>query len=368
MATVNLIEDVITGEPEAKKQKLDEQTEVSVVDPTNDESESKLTNLEQEIIEQVEYYFSDSNLFRDKFLQTEIAKNDGWIQITTLTTFKRLAAHSTDVKVIVDALDKSDSGLLEISEDRQSIRRHPERPLPEKNEETRQEIISRSAYVKGFPQDLEMPELIEYFKEYPKVAHITIRKYLDKPTKTYKPKGSVFVTFVTREQCAEFLSQDIKYKDTELISKWQSDYYADKKTERNELKKAKSEPELELPKGTVLIITDIKSDNTRDKIREKMESFEIDVAFVEYTNGEERAFVRFGVENGAKDVLAKLEDGKLKFGDDEVTVRLVEGEEEDKYLKECADKMKMRRNNKNKNTKGNFKHNKFGNRKRPTRD
>lgn len=352
----------VSGEPEAKKPKLEVKEENASEGNGTSASSVQPSKLEKEIIEQVEYYFGDSNLFRDKFLQAETQKNDGWIPISTLTTFKRLAALSTDLKVIVDALDKSDEGLLEISEDREKVRRHPERPLPEKNEETRQEIISRTAYAKGFPKDMEMPDFIEFFKDYPKVSHIVIRKYLDKPTKTYKSKGSVFVTFTTRDQCAAFLSQDIKHKDTELIIKWQSDYYANKKTERQEKQKeknAKLEPEIELPKGTVIVISDIKSgETTRSGLKETVEALEAEVAFVEFVQGNDKAHVRFTNENGAKDFVAKLEDGKLKLGEDETTVTVLEGEEEEKYLNECVEKMKLRR-------KSNFGNNrKHNNRKR----
>lgn len=369
MATINPADEV-ADQPEAKKQKLEVPDEVAKenVSEGNGTSESASTpepsKLEQNIINQVEYYFGDSNLFRDKFLQEEITKNEGWISLTTLITFKRLAALSTDLKVIVDALDKSDTGLLEISEDRQNIRRHPERPLPEKNEETRKEIISRTAYVKGFPKELEMPDIIDFFKEYPKVSHVMIRKYLDKPTKTCKSKGSVFATFSTREQCAAFLSQDVKYKDGELITKWQSDYYADKKTERQEKQKEKNarlEPEIELAKGTVLLITDIKSEAvTRMLIRETFEALESEVAFVDFVNGDEKAYVRFAKENSGKDVFTKLENGKIKFGEEEAAVSVLEGEDEDKYLGECIEKIKIRRQASNNNRK------KF-NKKRPGR-
>lgn len=365
MATIEAKDDLIE-QPEAKKQKLDTEESVTVAEPEKENKEgngtsaSDASKLQQEIIDQVEYYFSDANLFRDKFLQAETAKNEGWIPLSTLITFKRLASLSTDIKVIVDALDKSDSGLLEINEDRQSIRRHPERPLPEKNEDTRKEIISRTAYVKGFPKELEMPDLLEFFKTFPKVSHLVIRKYLDKPTKTYKSKGSVFVTFSTRDQCAAFLSQDIKYKEDELISKWQSDYYAGKKTERQEKQKeknAKLEPEIELAKGAVLTITDIKPDVTREVIKAKIESMDFEVAFVDFAKGDEKAYVRLTKENNAKDLLAKLENAKIKLEENEAPVGVLEGEEEAKYLAECVEKIKLRRQGSNNKKK-------FNNRKR----
>lgn len=347
-------------EPQAKKLKLADEAEAVTVaaDTENGNGASKtvddtsvtasdVSTLERSIIDQVEYYFGDANLFRDKFLQGEIAKNDGWVPLSTMLKFKRLAALSEDAAVIAAALDKSDEGLVEISADRESVRRHPERPLPEKNEETRKEVISRTAYVKGFPLDMEMPALLDFFKAFPKVANIVIRKYLDKPTKTYKSKGSVFATFTTRDQCAAFLAQEaVKYNDTELICKWQTDYYASKKTEKQEKQKersAKAEPVIELPKGAVLYLTAISGDVTREIIKAAIEELGADVAFIDFQKGDESAHVRLSTENTAQPLFEKLTDGKLKLEGLEVPVKVLEGEEETEYLAECVEKIKLRR-------------------------
>lgn len=346
--------------PQVKKQKLEEEEEVKVA-PENgsgtDAATSEVSKLERDIIDQIEYYFSDSNLFRDKFLQGEIAKNEGWVALSTLLTFKRLSALTTNAAVIVDALDKSDEGLVEVSEDRQSVRRHPERPLPEMNEELRKEIISRTAYVKGFPQELDMQALLEFFKSYPKVVNVVIRKYLDKPSKTHKSKGSVFATFTTRDQCAAFLSaENVKFNDAALICKWQTDYYAGKKAEKQEKQKernAKNEPVIELPKGASLQLTGIGADVTREVIKAALEALEVEVGFVDFSKGDEKAFVRLKEENTAAKVLEKLTDGKLKLEDVEATIRLLEGEEEEKYLADSAEQIKQRRKTQKHGRKGN---------------
>ena len=39
----------------------------------------------KKVIRQVEYYFGDSNMQRDKFLQDEVAKDaEGWVPLTTM--------------------------------------------------------------------------------------------------------------------------------------------------------------------------------------------------------------------------------------------------------------------------------------------
>jgi len=323
------------------------------------------SELESSIIRQLEYYFSDSNLYRDKFLQEQITKDDGWVPVATLLTFKRLQALSEDAKVIVDAIEKSDEGLIEISEDRLKLRRHPERPLPEQNEEVRKEIISRTAYCKGFPLEATMSDFIDFFNNHEKVSNIVMRKYLDKTTKEYKFKGSVFVTFATKDQCEAFLNlEEVKYKEAALIRKWQSVYMEEKREERNKSHKKKAaaaekqEDKIDLPKGSVLHFEGFGAETTRENIRESLPD-EQKISFIDFNKGDEKGYVRFVSPEAAKEVLDKLEDGKMKIQEKELTVRLLEGEEEEEYLKEQVENIKTRRvamNNRFKNRKGGKKY------------
>lgn len=101
-------------------------------------------DLENKIIKQIEYYFGDINLPRDKFLQEKIKEDDGWIPLDVLLTFKRLANLSSDQEVIAKAVEKSESGLVEVSEDKKKLRRNPEKAAPELNEERRKELQGRT--------------------------------------------------------------------------------------------------------------------------------------------------------------------------------------------------------------------------------
>ena len=55
--------------------------------------------LEPKIVRQIEHYFGDYNLPRDKFLKETIKADDGWVPMETMLNFQRLAALSTDAKV-----------------------------------------------------------------------------------------------------------------------------------------------------------------------------------------------------------------------------------------------------------------------------
>lgn len=88
----------------------------------------------------------------------------------------------------------------QVSEDNKKIRRSPEMPLPEMNEERRKELLSRTIYAKGFIKDASLDDLLKFFKQYEEVENIVMRKYQDRQTKQRIFKGSVFATFKTKEQ------------------------------------------------------------------------------------------------------------------------------------------------------------------------
>ena len=60
--------------------------------------------LEAKIVRQVEHYFGDYNLPRDKFLKETIQSDDGWVPMEVMVKFQRLASLSVDPKVKI--LDK----------------------------------------------------------------------------------------------------------------------------------------------------------------------------------------------------------------------------------------------------------------------
>ncbi|ALC38110.1 La [Drosophila busckii] len=318
-------------------------------------AEEQYTKQERAIIRQIEYYFGDANLHRDKFLSEQISKNEGgWVPLSVLITFKRLAALSTDSDEIVSAVNKSEDGLVEISEDKLSFRRHPERPIPEHNEERRKEIQERTAYAKGFPLDTEMSTILDFVSTYEKVVNVTMRKHYDKPTKSYKFKGSIFVTFDTKEQAKEFVENKEKlvFNQRELLRKWQIDYLKEKQEEyqkkaekRKNKKEPKPEPEIELPKNAIVVFEGAPDTATREEIREAFEKVkDFDIAFIEFNKGDTKGSVRLTEADAAEKYIAKVEEAKLKFNDDvSLPLRKATEEEEKEFLTKAIDFMKKRR-------------------------
>lgn len=345
----------------------------------------EITPLERQIIRQVEYYFGDFNLPKDKFLKEAIKEDEGWVPMETMLKFARLAKLSNEGSAILAALKKSDSGLLEVSSDGDGkMRRNPAMPLPENNDENKKLLEAKTAYAKGYDKEkTTMDELLEYYAENePTIVHIQMRNYFDKKANKKQFKGSVFLTFRTEEACKAFIeAESKKYKDSEeLIRKFQADYleekrkeFEEKKNKKNKNKNKEDKPaegevkeeeeeikeEDKLPKGTVLKLTGLGGDISREDIKEKLKTdYGVnidketgDIAFITYQIGEPEAKIRFKVEDFAKPLVEKLKAAeKVEIKDKTVEASILEGEEEEAFLLESLKDLKNQKA-KNKNHK-----------------
>ena len=188
---------------------------------------------EQKIRKQVEFYFGDHNLPKDKFLQAELAKNpQGWIPLAILLSFNRLKSLSTDPAVIMHALMGSD--IVEVCQQSQMVRRIGEI-------KTGSDMLERSLYVKAFkPEDtLEQVEAFFEAKGVQGIAAIRMRRMRE--CKTFK--GSVFLEFTTQEHLSNALQQ-LK-DDAAVIVKTKSEYFADKNAAGNNNNHSKQQEEEE---------------------------------------------------------------------------------------------------------------------------
>ena len=158
----------------------------------------------EKIKDQIEFYFSESNLRKDRFLQKEISKEkDGWVGLPVLLTFNKLKALTKDAKEVAEAL--KDSDLVEVSESGDKIRRSADLPADDTSKE-------RTLYVKGYPvddADVTIESISDAFKGYGKVLMVRLRK--DPRTKAFK--GSAFVEF-DKPECVK-AAVDAAYTDKE---------------------------------------------------------------------------------------------------------------------------------------------------------
>uniref|UniRef100_A0A0R3RK00 Lupus La protein n=1 Tax=Elaeophora elaphi TaxID=1147741 RepID=A0A0R3RK00_9BILA len=333
------------------------------------------TNIQQKITEQIEYYFGDINLPRDRFLQEEIKKDDGWVQLTTMLKFKRLAQITSDPKIIGESLKHSK--LMQVSEDGSKIRRNPEIPLPENSLEYWQVVKRRTVYIKGFEQDTKLDDILNFVKQFGSVENVMMRREKSEK-RTFK--GSVFVTYKDQEVAEAFVNSDTKqFNGNNLLKMMQNDYWANKQKELKEkrfavraakqAKKKASEAEsrkknletVNFVKGLVLSVENIPKENCDlTKVKDFFKQFG-DVQYVVYEKGDEKAQIRFGgEENGAAiawKVATEKGDGKVIFNGNELKGTVLEGEEEEEYWnnfsKKKADKLaRIAKNRRGTKTRG----------------
>uniref|UniRef100_A0A1E1XIE4 Putative receptor-mediated endocytosis n=1 Tax=Amblyomma aureolatum TaxID=187763 RepID=A0A1E1XIE4_9ACAR len=322
--------------------------------------------LDAKIIKQVEYYFGDFNLPRDKFLQGKVKEDDGWVTIETLLTFNRLKSLTTEENVVAEALKKSANQLLEVSSDGKKIRRSPTKPLPDGDKE-RQKLDELTVYAKGFPPTTTIDELLEFFGQFGQCINVFMRRF----PSNRKFKGSVFATFSTKEEADAFIAKEgLKFNELELTRSMKMDYVARKKEERQARLEEKAKKKAanqggggdaaeeadaeDVVLGCLLRVTGLGEKTTRETLKQAVEPYAA-LAFVDYSRGNPDAILRFVEEGSAQAVLAKLEaqDEGLKVDGCDVTVTAVEGDEELEYWKKLAAAKRDRKNRFKRGQRGN---------------
>ncbi|RDD37120.1 Lupus La protein [Trichoplax sp. H2] len=327
-------------------------------------AEAEPSELELKIIKQIEFYFGDHNLPRDRFLQEKIVENNGWIPLSVLMTFNRLKSLSTDTDVIMAALKKSTNNVVEISEDGQSLQRSAANPIEIVTEDKRVDMKSRTVYVKGFPPETSLEQIENFITTFGQVNYIRMRRYKDRNF-----KGSIFVEFCKQEDAVKFVNgENITFQESELERLYQKNYYEKKRKERAETKLAKrltaggqqnnsddedaendnQEEKEEVPdyeKGCIMYFKDVGEQTSREDLKEIFGEFE-SISFVDFSRNDTEGYIRFTEGDGATRAIEKVKeknDGKIVIRDVESTVKVLADDEEKQYwIKYNADRVKMK--------------------------
>ncbi|CAL1546719.1 unnamed protein product [Lymnaea stagnalis] len=309
--------------------------------------------LHEKVVKQIEYYFGDMNLMRDKFMKEKIQEDDGWITIETMLKFNRLKQLTAEPKVICEAL-KQLSSLMEVSENGEKIRRNPSKPLPGDTKERRDEIASRSIYAKGFPLDSTLDDLMAFFEKYGSVENVYLKRDFTK--KTFK--GSVFVVFNQKEDAEKFIKEEeTKYNDVLLASKLFKAFLIlicmdsidilflhyskevgekeDNKEEKDDENEVLLKTKQQMTKNAVIHLKGMNPETNREEIKQFFAPHG-DVGWVDFDKGVTEGYLRLREPNSAAPTLEKAKaagDGKIIIHETEIEVRVVEGDEEVEYWK-----------------------------------
>ncbi|XP_038648122.1 la-related protein 7 [Scyliorhinus canicula] len=147
---------------------------------------SRVNKVLSEIKKQVEFWFGDVNLHKDRFLQEQIQKSrDGYVDISVLTSFNKMKKLTTDVKLIARALRNSDA--IELNVEGTKLRRRMALGVQP------QDVDDRTVYVELLPRNVSHGWIDRVFSKCGNVVYVSIPRYKT----TGDPKGFAFVEFET---------------------------------------------------------------------------------------------------------------------------------------------------------------------------
>lgn len=190
---------------------------------------------------QLEYYFSDVNIVKDKFLLEQIKKGNGWVNITTLLTFARLKELTRDLDEVVHILEKKGSDILEIDEEKKRVRRKIDIP----DEDYKKSLDLRTVHLSGFPTDYTFEDLNNFCKQFGDVESVMMRRHFR--TKSFK--GNIHVVFKREEDAKNILATEpFMCKDRELKKESMTAYYKRKQEFYQQRQEKRKNGAHEIPK------------------------------------------------------------------------------------------------------------------------
>merc|ERR1712071_728533 len=154
----------------------------------------------------MEFYFSNANLSKDRFMQNAI-KEGSEVKLEIFLSFNKIRTLSEDLKEIVKALKFSSK--LKVSEDETAVSRI-EPFLP------RSQVDISTIYVEQLPLNANHEWLTKVFSEFGRVAYVSLPKFKD----LTKIKGFAFVEFDSVEDATKAVHA---YSTPESYSKFQED-------------------------------------------------------------------------------------------------------------------------------------------------
>ncbi|XP_034712832.1 la-related protein 7 [Etheostoma cragini] len=161
----------------------------SKIKETEKKKRSRVKQLLGDVKKQVEFWFGDVNLHKDRFLKKVIDESeDGYVDISVLASFNRMKRLTSDTKLIARAL--KNSSVVEVNLEGNKVRR--QLPIGE----VPKDVDSRTVYVELLPKNVTHGWIEKVFTKCGNVVYVSIPRYKS----TGDTKGFAFVEFETEKQ------------------------------------------------------------------------------------------------------------------------------------------------------------------------
>ncbi|XP_037336366.2 la-related protein 7 [Pungitius pungitius] len=145
---------------------------------------SRVKQLLGDVRRQVDFWFGDVNLHKDRFLKKIIDESDdGYVDLSILASFNRMKKLTCDTKLIARAL--KNSSVVEVNLEGDKVRRQlPIGDVPN-------DVDARTVYVELLPKDVTHGWIEKVFTKCGNVVYVSIPRYKT----TGDPKGFAFIEF-----------------------------------------------------------------------------------------------------------------------------------------------------------------------------
>jgi len=303
------------------------------------------------ITKQLEFYFSDTNLWKSKFMKDQMKEDplqEGYIKISIVQKCNRVK--NCSIEQIQEAVRNSQHIVL--SPDGNAIKRS--KPLPPF---CRSAIDRRTIYIDHLPKDITHEQIQQIFEKFGQVVYVSLptQIVLHDEKEERIPKGFAFIEFseeLPAKNALEFDGEKIGDREVLVISKkaWllnvgtkrEGESHGrnareNRKRQRNEgtnYYKYEKEPE---PQGKVLKFTEVGNIEKKDlaKIFKNVCKF----AHLDFKTGDSGGYLRVNSSEDAQ-ALHETLDNKKEIGQSKIQLTLLTDEEQQQYIHQVVNNKK----------------------------
>ncbi|KAJ6361484.1 hypothetical protein OIU78_002006 [Salix suchowensis] len=221
----------------------------------------------KEVLRQVEFYFSDSNIPRDNFLRNIIkSSEDGMVSLALICSFKKMKGYlklmdvkpeeipEATVQAVAETLRKSTS--LKVSEDGKKVGRIAALLKPD---EAIEQLDARTVAASPLKFNVKREELESFFGLHAKVTSVRMPRHVgDKRVFC----GTALIEFSSDEDAEKILKQSLVFEGAELELKPKKEFDTERAQEEEEFEnsppstgpnnKNSSNGEGNYPKGLII--------------------------------------------------------------------------------------------------------------------
>ncbi|CAL4886769.1 unnamed protein product [Urochloa decumbens] len=213
------------------------------------------------VLRQVEFYFSDSNLPRDKFLRETVEQSDdGLVSLALICSFSRMKSHlgldaavkpetvpEETVLAVAEVLRRSPA--LRVSEDGKKIGRASELLKPD---EVIEQVDSRTVAATPLPYNVKLEDVKSFFAQHAKVNSVRLPRHIANKKHFC---GTALVEFSEEEEAKKVLENSLVFAGAKLEIRPKKEFDAEQESKREEYEKAhpiKDNQDEGYPKGLIV--------------------------------------------------------------------------------------------------------------------